>query len=119
MTRRRSPPLMMAMTTVRRNRTWDWSKLHTYCAGGGLIKRRPPSEGKVATDLAILNTLRASDGLTIVPLPPTFKTPNGRDQMSFRANVLPCQWPPGLEFHKKHVWSTYVWRPVFFRQILR
>src|SRR3984893_5807135 len=52
--------------------------------------------------------------------PADFKAPGGgRDQMSFRANVLPCQWPPGLEFCEKHVRSTYVWWPVFFRQILR
>src|SRR5258707_13504554 len=29
---------MMAMTAVRHNRAWDWSKLHTYCAGGRLVK---------------------------------------------------------------------------------
>jgi hypothetical protein len=73
---------------------------------------------RVATGLAILPSVQADD-LTNCASSADVKTPNGRDQMSFRANVLPCQWPPGLEFYEKHVWSTYVWRPVFFRQILR
>jgi hypothetical protein len=39
----------MAMTPVRHNRTWDWLKLHTYCAGGRLVKATAAEEGKVAT----------------------------------------------------------------------
>src|ERR1700730_10332363 len=90
------PPPVMAMTMVRHNLPWDWSNLHTYRAGGSLVKATAAEvRAKAATDLTMPQHSRASDNLIrtrrrLLPCRPRGRQNAGRWT---RPNVLSRKYP--------------------------